>query len=400
MRRILAILILGIGGWLSYILLNPQAPSSPVVVAEDEAEQPVVTTEIFVAKNDLRQGVFLIEGNITTGQVDGTSQQVLEMGYFPIQSYTMEEFSGSIIRSPVATGSPLSSKNVSLPRGHGFLAAVVMPDMRAMVIPIAEGDPSANHVFPGDHVDVILVASLPQRAMVESLLQGYTPPNASELRRSLEIHHGTILENVRVIAVDSNIQGVAPLDFGVARKPGNVTLEVTPRQVEIATLARELGSLSLSLRSPGHDPIKGADHRSLYDRLEPMVDIMDTIANGIKKPMRIMRAGGTSEYIVDSADNNVSFLRGNSSSNRSSDSASSPLSPPPGVSNGASNGSPPASSPPGASNGSPPGLLKGSPTNPGQDTQAPSDASAPRGTAPRAPSIVTKSPNIVRGLDR
>src|SRR3546814_2734775 len=55
----------------------------------------------------------------------------------------------------------------------------------------------------------------------------------------------TILENVRVLAIDQTVdENAAEPTYA-----SNFTLEVTPKQAEMLSVVREIGSLSISLRS-------------------------------------------------------------------------------------------------------------------------------------------------------
>ena len=56
----------------------------------------------------------------------------------------------------------------------------------------------------------------------------------------------TILSNVRVLAIDQNVQEKDGQKVVVGK---TATLELSPRQAETLALAQQLGSLSLALRS-------------------------------------------------------------------------------------------------------------------------------------------------------
>src|SRR3546814_20833806 len=59
----------------------------------------------------------------------------------------------------------------------------------------------------------------------------------------------TILENVRVLAIDQTVDENA----SEPSYASNFTLEVTPKQAEMVSVVRELGALSISLRSLAKD---------------------------------------------------------------------------------------------------------------------------------------------------
>ena len=97
----------------------------------------------------------------------------------------------------------------------------------------------SGFVFPGDHVDLLLTHTMPQR--VEGL----------ERRATV-----TVLRDIRVLALDQKVD-VKPGEAGV---PKTATFEVTPKQSEIIAVVVEMGKLSLSLRSLQRDePLRPED---------------------------------------------------------------------------------------------------------------------------------------------
>jgi pilus assembly protein CpaB len=107
------------------------------------------------------------------------------------------------------------------------MAAVLKPGTRAVSVPITAASAVSGFIYAGDRVDVLLT-------LVLSSTQGQH--NATE----------TILRNARVIGMDQKV------DFSPGDKPDvakTATLELTPKQTEIVTLALKMGDLSLALRS-------------------------------------------------------------------------------------------------------------------------------------------------------
>lgn len=82
----------------------------------------------------------------------------------------------------------------------------------------------------------------------------------------------TVLEDVRVFAINATMDRIVGDDAGIAQAK-TVTLELKPDQVEILTLANELGKISFSIRKPGDEgqvnQDGGADvHRLLGGRYQ------------------------------------------------------------------------------------------------------------------------------------
>lgn len=183
-------------------------------------------TRILVAKNALPAGT-LIKEDMLQWQAwpdDGVSSTYLVEG--KAQAKTL---AGTVVRAGLAAGEPLTEARVVKPGDRGFLAAVLRPGFRAIAVQVNATSGIAGFVFPGDRVDLILSHSL-----------GKSSRNARERLAS-----ETILTDIRVLAIDQTTDDQA--EKAIPAK--TVTLELTPKQVEMVTLISDLGRLSLSLRS-------------------------------------------------------------------------------------------------------------------------------------------------------
>jgi pilus assembly protein CpaB len=103
--------------------------------------------------------------------------------------------------------------------------------MRAVSTEISPETGAGGFILPNDHVDVIL-----SRRDREAEKQAGVDVHTSE----------TILHNIRVLAIDQAVEEKNGQRVVVGK---TATLEVTPRQAETLALSRQLGSLSLALRS-------------------------------------------------------------------------------------------------------------------------------------------------------
>lgn len=130
-------------------------------------------------------------------------------------------------RHSIAPGEPVTEHRVVLAGTRGFMAAVLQPGMRAVSVPITATSAVSGFIYAGDRVDVLLTHQINNP-------QGQS--NATE----------TILRNARVLAMDQK------LDHAPGEKPDvgkTATLELTPKQSEVVTLALKMGDLSLVLRA-------------------------------------------------------------------------------------------------------------------------------------------------------
>lgn len=142
------------------------------------------------------------------------------------------ELIGTVVRTEITAGQPVTRGSLVRPGERGFLAAALGPGMRAVAVPVSASSGVAGFVFPGDRVDIVLTQE------VEGGGDG-APLRASE----------TIFRNVRVLAVDQRLDARDEEGNSVAQPGSNVTLEATPRMAERIAVAQTLGQLSLSLRS-------------------------------------------------------------------------------------------------------------------------------------------------------
>lgn len=138
------------------------------------------------------------------------------------------DFEGAVARRSITKGEPITKNLLVRSNEGGFMSAVLEPGKRAVSIPVDPTSGNAGFIFPGDKVDLIL-----------------THRNAQEMRAS-----ETFIEDVRVLAVDQMLDN--PENKAVLAK--TVTLEVTPKQAEEINVAKDLGKISLSLRSLANAP--------------------------------------------------------------------------------------------------------------------------------------------------
>lgn len=143
-----------------------------------------------------------------------------------------EELRGAISRFPLLASEPINDTRIIRSDRPGFMAAILTPGMRAISVPITPETGAGGFILPNDRVDVILTRR--ERAAGQDTFVS-----------------DTILSNVRVLAIDQTIQERDGEKVVVGR---TATLELQPRQAESLALARQLGELSLALRSLADAP--------------------------------------------------------------------------------------------------------------------------------------------------
>jgi pilus assembly protein CpaB len=156
---------------------------------------------------------------------------------------------GSVARQVLPQGVPIARSAIVQPGDRGFLAAVLPKGKRAITIAISEVAGLGGLVLPGDRIDLILTYSI-----AGDIIDAEREIRASE----------TMMTNIRVLALDQRLGPVVLDEEGKAETPPiarTATLEVSPQEAEMITLAQTLGTLSLVLNSvrDGGDPEMAAD---------------------------------------------------------------------------------------------------------------------------------------------
>jgi len=228
-----ALLIAGGTAFVARGLLT-QKPQQAVVQKETAGKK------VLVAKANLAAGTLIKEEDVEWQKwpEDGINSVYLVEGQADSSSVV-----GAVVRRGIAAGGPITETMIARPGDRGFVAAVLRPGMRAMSIDVEDQTAISGLLFPGDHVDLMLLIQMPELEGVDG--EQVVGPD------SFEPHVAeTILEDIRVIAIDriiNDIEGQEP------QKLNTVTVELTPKQVEMVHAVRDIGDLALSLRGLATD---------------------------------------------------------------------------------------------------------------------------------------------------
>ncbi|MEQ8357713.1 MAG: Flp pilus assembly protein CpaB [Kiloniellaceae bacterium] len=213
-------------------------------IASQRAQPAVITQmapepkgiKVLVAKVPLATGVF-IQAEQLRWQIwpdDNIPENYITEEEVESNEVDMDDIHGAVVRRGFSAGEPVTPKRFISPGERGFLAAVLRPGYRAIAIRVNATSGVSGLVFSGDRIDIILTHSISDRTGEEVIE-----------RRASE----TVLENVRVLAIDQSVDETN----NEPNYAKNFTLEVTPKQAEMISVVRELGGLSISLRSLAKD---------------------------------------------------------------------------------------------------------------------------------------------------
>lgn len=226
------------------IAMNLSAPEEPRTIIVEQAPTPVVPTEqVLVAAKDIPVGAKLTEelfqwqdwpkSGITERFISNTSD---EDG-----TEKVKQLAGGIARATIFQGEPITEAKI-IKSERGFMSAMLPPGKRAVAVRIAADTSAGGFILPNDRVDVIMTRRAPDTGVAGGA------PYLTEV----------ILNNVRVLAIDQMVENVPAENDG--QQTGNVsgqtvvgqtaTLELSPAQAQIITVAQQMGErLALALRS-------------------------------------------------------------------------------------------------------------------------------------------------------
>lgn len=210
------------------------AAAEPPPPAEPEPLYPFV----LVAKRDIQSGILIVAELVEWVEW----REAVDINVAVVRgAVALQAVLGAVTVRPFEGGEMLAWDGLILPGSPGFITAVLAPGRRAVTVEVDRATTSANIIFPGDHVDVILVANT----------------------GSAEVAGGagaqSIVRNVRVLAVGSTIVSLGRYGRASLSSAGVIeavtppqgetyTLEVSPRDAARISLAANTGQLTLAIR--------------------------------------------------------------------------------------------------------------------------------------------------------
>jgi len=224
--RLIVLGIAVVAGGLAALLASgsDKAPPAPMPVVKFD------TVDVLVAKTDIGVGRTVSAQDLQwqSWPAATVSPNFIRRNEHPD---AMEQFAGAIARAPTDAGEPVRESRLIRAKGSGYMAAILPSGMRAVSTEISPETGAGGFILPNDHVDVILSRR----------------DKEAERATGIETHVAeTVLSDVRVLAIDQTVQEKDGQRVVVGR---TATLELTPRQVETLGMARQMGTLSLALRS-------------------------------------------------------------------------------------------------------------------------------------------------------
>jgi pilus assembly protein CpaB len=214
----------GVAAWLALNVMGQQAEPVEIV-----AEGPSISTvDVLVAGQDIPLGTTLEEAQLEwrAWPAEGAVGSYLTRASRPDAP---TELTGQITKSSFFAGEPITEAKLASTES-GFLSAILPAGKRAIATSITADTSAGGFILPNDRVDVIMTRRV----------------DANDLQPERFVTE-TILNNVRFLAIDQAVEDINGEKVVVGQ---TATLELTPEQAEILTVAQQMGDrLALSLRS-------------------------------------------------------------------------------------------------------------------------------------------------------
>lgn len=284
-------------------LMRQPAPSPRTVTANETVQaKPKQTLMLLTTAHAIQPGEFIGSGavrwlekelaEVPAGAITGKNQGE--------QADIEKRLFGATVRKTLQADTPITHDMLLRPGDPGFIAAVLAPGKRAISIPTSAVTSNSGLVSAGDWVDVILSV---ERDEAANLVAGKGSAFASLAAQ-------TILRQVRVLALNSNTESIAPVYSNSLERTDTsrskaqntrrisfetITLEVSPEEAERLAVAREAGSLQVVLRGvkEKEEPMASAD---VVTRLRDTTAIFNS---QVKAPTQVQTFHGSKAGMVN-----------------------------------------------------------------------------------------------------
>ncbi|PVB59371.1 Flp pilus assembly protein CpaB [Labrenzia sp. 011] len=220
--RLLVLAVAVAAGFLAFRMVmmsggSEQEPQSAQAPSEERKQ-----AQVLVAAKDIPLGGKLAAGDMTWAS---WPEDVIPKGAVTQKAAPAanKEHVGQIARAPIFAGEPIRPERL-ITTDKGFMSAILPKGKRASAVSVEAETTAGGFILPGDKVDLILTRESDSGATSE-----------------------TILENIRVLAIDTTTAGEQDKKSLSPKK--TATLELTLPQSEIVAQAQQIGTISLALRS-------------------------------------------------------------------------------------------------------------------------------------------------------
>lgn len=262
------ILIVMGGGFLVALLVA-------IIVQASFGSKKEGMVEVAVATRALKAGDPVNESNFKWQE--WPEESVFQGAIVREKNQKVTDIAKGRLRRNLEGGEPLMQAALTSAGKTNILAAAMDPGMRAMAIKVSAESMVGGFISPGDRVDVILTYQVKVSGEARDEVADRISRHATQ----------TVLENVKVLAIDQN---ASKEEANKAKVGRTVTLEVDTKAAERLALASEMGDLSLVLRALGDDQVSDPKNQTFTTDVE--------VSNVLQEIGKIKKSSGGSSNIV------------------------------------------------------------------------------------------------------
>lgn len=223
-RLIILSVALVAAGAAAFLAMNMTGQQQVVQMQAETVVKKEPVIEVLVASANLPVGSKLTEESM---RWVGWPESGIVEGFITVQGRpeAMTELKNAIVRMPIFEGEPLRVEKIADP-SNAVMSSLLPSGKRAVATEITVSTSAGGFILPNDRVDVIMVKK--------------------DAEGSYQTE--TILSNIRVLAIDQEIQ---EKEEGAKTVVGTTaTLELTPDQAKVIVVAQQMAErLTLALRS-------------------------------------------------------------------------------------------------------------------------------------------------------
>ena len=192
-----------------------------------------------------------------------------------IREELQDDIVGQTTTVTIKKGTPVLTSDFDNSDDEARLSQIIQEEMRALALPVNEGNRFGGLLQPKDHVDVLGTFQKPGSGSIETV---------------------TLLQNVTVLAVGSKLgsgrDDVQGKRKGSSSRNTTVTVLVTPEEAEMLVFAQDRGEFSLTMRNKEDvDAELNLPGKNFADIFEPEVIRKIQKTRTKKSGLRIIRAG-------------------------------------------------------------------------------------------------------------
>jgi pilus assembly protein CpaB len=240
-RRALVYILLSIACGVIAVMVFRSQPATPPPVSAGPIGP--TTVSVVLAGADIAPGIPIASDDL----------RIVEWpeSFIPPDSFASEDgLVDRVAQRPIREGEPiLSSALLGIGEPGGF-QALIEPNYRAMSVEVNAVVGVSGFIQPGSRVDV--------------LAQLRTMDGKDGMR--MRPHTRTILQNVKVLAIDQQYSGVNAIEAALASV---VTLQVLPEEAQRLAFAAAEGKLQLALRGRQDEEVLALRNTMPEDFLDP-----------------------------------------------------------------------------------------------------------------------------------